>query len=118
MTKPMRIFVSGPYGFDDTLDTEARRGNAVNATVLAVQLLWRGHYPFVPHLYHLAAVTAAEAGLQIHETTFVSAGISFLKQCDAILYYLSSPGADRELEVAEQIGLDVFKDINEVPFVE
>jgi hypothetical protein len=40
--------------------------------------------------------------------------LEWLKKCDAILYYASSPGADRELEFAKENGIAVFFSIKEL----
>lgn len=97
----MRVYVAGPITKGDQfLNVRA----AIDA---ADTLLKAGHAPFVPHinvLWHM-----------VHEhdyETWMAWDDAFLQVCDALLRIPGdSPGADREVERARELGIPVFFDV-------
>lgn len=93
-----RIYVAGPYSRGDSVANVRR---AINVGSL---LLSRGFAPFVPHLtmfWHLCEPQDYE--------TWLAYDFEWVKACDGLLRLDGpSPGADREVELAMQLGIPVF----------
>ena len=94
-----RIYVAGPYTKGDV---------AVNVRVAieaADQLADAGHYPFVPHLthfWHLVSPRPYEFWCDLDN--------QFLPFCHAVLRIPGeSAGADKEVALAESLGIPVFR---------
>jgi hypothetical protein len=108
----LRIYVAGPY----TAETpEAVLDNVHMAIDAGLILIDRGHTPFLPHLTHWVekrAIRTRGGGLPYE--FWLDYDAIWLAQCDALLYLSPSPGADRELAVAEALGLRVFWGLDEV----
>lgn len=96
-----KIYVAGPYTKGDV---------AVNVrnAILAAHILYNaGFYPFVPHLthfWHMVCPRPYEDWLDLDN--------AFLPHCDALLRLPGeSSGADKEVALAEKLGMPVFHDI-------
>jgi hypothetical protein len=90
--------------------------NTDRAIEMANALIEKGHYVFVPHLSHYIHIHRsckrdyAEWWYEEDET--------FLRYwANAFFYLSSSPGADRELELAKKLGLKIFYRLEDVPCV-
>jgi len=95
------VYVAGPY-------TKPDPGlNTHQSILVATQLLDAGFAPFLPHLslfWHCCTPRPYETWLQYD---FV-----WVAKCDAVLRIPGdSPGADREVELANSLGIPVFFDI-------
>lgn len=109
----MIVFVSGPYS---ATTHEERVANVNRACQAALGVLARGHWPFVPHLSHFFDEYVADThGFRLEADTYYDWDLALLERCDGLLYLAPSPGADRELEMARELGLPVYLSINEVP---
>lgn len=100
----MRIYLAGPI----SSDPERHHENAVN---VANEIIDLGHNPYVPNL-----VLAMERKKPRDYETWMALDEDWLRQCDA-LYRIpgESPGADREMKVAQKLGLIIFRDITDIP---
>lgn len=97
------IYVAGPIS--------SRPGvNTANALEVATELLDAGLFPFCPHLtfyWHAFHPHQYEAWMQFD--------FAWIRRCDALLRISgASPGADREVVLAQSIGLPVFHTVSEV----
>lgn len=110
--KGLRIFISGPYSAENE---QQRAENAVQAVDCGIELIRKGHFPFVPHLMHWLDKRAVELGVEFSWQDFMHYDGHWLKQCDAILYLGSSKGADIEFAAARDLGLEVYYSTEEVP---
>lgn len=95
------VFVSGPYTAPDpVLNVRA----AIHAAAL---LLDAGLIPYVPHtthLWHLVDPRPYE--------DYLTMDLAWVRKCDAVLRLPGhSPGADREVALAEELGLPVFHNV-------
>jgi len=103
----MKIYVAGPYTKGDVaINVRA----AIYAADYVTSVL--GHVAFCPHLTHFWHV------IQPHEDInfWYTYDIEWLKVCDAILRLKGeSVGADREVEIAQELGLQVFWSIFDIP---
>ena len=103
MRKP-RIYIAGPYTQGDT------EANVKAAIGWAQKISEMGGNPYIPHLTHY---WNAE-----HEHSYdfwMEYDESWLLTCDAIFRFPGySPGADKEMQVAEELGLYIYSDLKEL----
>ena len=111
----MKIYIAAPLSAPTFGKMEMNADTAIEAGIL---LMLAGHTPFIPHLmiyvdkyYHDCEMD--RTGTLDYED-YMKYDLEWLRMCDAILYLSSSPGADRELMIAQKIGLKVFKSVTEV----
>lgn len=94
------IYIAGPIGADD----EGREGRIRTAYGVADDLRRGGLYPFIPHTFN-------EYG-RIHSHTYecwMKYDALWLTKCDALFRVIGpSPGADREVEMARNLGMPIF----------
>lgn len=116
--KPLRIYIAGPYcPHNVSLHDAARvtQHNVDKAIEIANALIKKGHYPFVPHLSHYIHIHYSSTG-DFQEEWYYKYDISFLKHwANAFFYLFPSPGADKELKIAKELGLKIFYNLMEVP---
>lgn len=106
---PLRIYVAGPYSAPTISGIHE---NVLAANRIGKLLALKGHYVFVPH----TMTYGWEEALSYEQVLDID--LSILRKWATAVYYLgSSPGADRELEEAHRLGLTVFRDLAEVPFI-
>lgn len=112
-----RIYTAGPYTPKDCTLHDASRVTSQNvdrAIEAANALMEKGHYVFVPHLTHY---------IHIHPSCkrdygdwYYELDMTFLTHwATAFFHIASSPGVDEELRVAEELGLKIFRSLEEVP---
>lgn len=92
-----RVYIAGPYTGGDVAQNVAR------AMDVADELLSAGFAPFCPHLSHF---------LHLHHPheyeTWMDLDMAWLAACDVVLRLPGvSPGADREVAEAHEIGIPV-----------
>lgn len=108
----MKIYIAGPYSAKTKKQVVANVEAAMRA---GAQLLRMGHTPFIPHLTHYFHVFTTAEGEPFDYEMYMSWDEEWLKACDALLYLRSSPGADRELQIALVRGIMTFHEINDIP---
>lgn len=100
----MIVFVSGPL----TARTYAAHlQNIRRAEEAAVALIQAGHTPVVPHHHYYTDWRARGAGISIGYERWLAMDLEILGRCDAICTLGCSPGADRELARARELGMPV-----------
>ena len=108
----MTIYVAGPY----TGSTEGEVWEHVTSAIDAgIAIYTRGHYPYVPHLTHFVEERSRQVGAGLRWEDYLHWDHAWLGHCDALLYLGSSRGADLELSWAEELGLEIFRSIDEIP---
>lgn len=88
--------------------------NTLNAISVGLGLIEKGHFPFIPHLTHFIHM---HSEIALSKTFYRSYDMIWLKFCDALYFIAPSEGANRELRIAEQSGLRIFRRMREVPTV-
>jgi hypothetical protein len=81
-----------------------------NAVKAGSQLILAGLFPFIPHLFGLIpdGEPVGYEGMMIYD-------LAWLERCDALLRIPGySPGADREVARARELGLPIFFTTSEV----
>ena len=113
---PLRIYVAGPY----TASSESEILNNVDRAIDAALALYKkGHFPYVPHLTHFIDERARRSGVEMAWEDYVFRWDSaWLELCDALLFLADSPGARKELELAQRLGKRIFYSPDEVDPVE
>jgi hypothetical protein len=96
----MFIYVAGPYTKGDVAV------NVKNAISVGNNLRALGHVPFIPHLTHFWHMLIPHYDVNY----WYRYDLEWLKKCDAVFRLPGdSVGADREVEVAKELGLPVFE---------
>lgn len=108
----MVIYIAGKYSGADWAETDA---NVQRAMEVGLAVLQKGHTPFVPHLSHFLDMKARSKGISISYEEWMTHCFNWLDGCDALLYLESSPGADRELGRAREIGMEVYERVDDIP---
>lgn len=103
----MFIYIGGPY---TTRPNRTTAENVKDADTAGRLVLKKGHIPFIPHTM---MANWEEEGIEREEVRKVCH--RWLERCDGFLYIGPSPGADEERQQAEQLGLEIFENIDKVP---
>ncbi len=106
-TKPLLIFIAGPY---NSPEASVREENVKCIQQIAKVLISKGHFVLECH-----SLEHALRGTELKHAEFLRQTLNWLKRCDAIFFAAPSPGANMELRKAEELGLPVFKNLEEVP---
>lgn len=108
----MKIYIAGPYTAKNESEMENNSNKAIDA---GIEVYKKGHIPFIPHLTHWVDRRCKANNILFEYEDYMRWDIQWLKACDAIIYLGSSKGADQELKIAEDLGKQVFRSLNEVP---
>lgn len=113
-TRPLLIYVAGPY----TADTwEAVHANVKQACEAGRLLMHLGHHPVVPHSIYMGWDLADPKLTYEH---FLKADLDLLSRCDALVMlpgWEDSPGSCGEYTEALYRGLRIYLSLVEVPLV-
>jgi len=111
----MRIYVAGPYTAPDPSSVER---NVLKAIDAGIELVSKGHAPYIPHLTHYVDLRSKEKNVGLKWEDYIRWDIHWLELCDALLYLGESRGARIELEHAKKKGIKIFYDSKEIPVSE
>jgi len=116
----MRIYIAGPYTPNSNNKHHCIQEAAHNvdrAVRIGIELIEKGHYPFVPHLSHYLHVNPACKG-DLGQAFYYEYDNSFLIYwAEALFFIAPSKGANAELELAKKLGLKIFYSLDDVPEV-
>jgi hypothetical protein len=112
MSKPLRIYIAGPYTAPDKNGHEVNTQRAIDAGIV---VFLKGHYPYIPHLTHFVDMRAKRTGVNLEWADYIRWDTPWLDLCDAFLYLGSSKGADLELERARKLGKRIFLSMHSCP---
>lgn len=107
-----RIYVSGPISgkTQGQIDFNYKRGQSIGR-----MLEKRGHFVFTPHNHVVRTEGQLNVSPEVYES-LMEFDLSVIKYWATALYFItSSPGADRERKLAEELGLKIFLDLPDVP---
>jgi hypothetical protein len=105
----VRVFVSGPFSGPNT------RENIDRAALAMVELIHAGHQAFCPHLADYADEVGRIYGMPVEYERWIEWCIAWVDACDAVLVLAPSPGSDREVARARELGLPVYTSVADVP---
>lgn len=108
----LRVYIAGPYSADTA---EEREQNVERAIDVGLQLIRKGHAPFIPHLTHYVDLRAIHLGESLTWHDYIAWDLSWLEVCDALLFLGSSPGAELERDRAKALGKLIFRSVDEIP---
>ena len=110
----MRIYVAGPYNprGADTHDAARIANHNVQAAIkIAIELIKKGHNPYVPHLTHYLHI---ESDVAFPGEKWYEMDNEWLDYCDALFYIAPSVGADLELKRVKSQGKPAYFSLEEV----
>ena len=113
-TRPMHIYVSGPYSAPGEPPSKRQRQierNIETADEIAVRIAQKGHLPFVPH----TMMRGWEDGNKVERSRALDICKRWVEKCDALFYISKSPGAEEERQIAVSLGLPVYRHIGDIP---
>jgi hypothetical protein len=106
----VRVYIAGPY----TADTDdSVLENVKRAMAAGLDLLMLEHAPVIPHLSHYFDAWARSKGVEVGYETYLAWDFRLLDGCEALLLLGSSPGADREVAYARDLGIPVYHAIED-----
>jgi hypothetical protein len=115
----MVILVAGPYRSGTGDDSDKMRDNLARLEAAALPLFRAGHIPLIGEWLALPLMQAAgskEVGDAIYEEIAYPVAHRLLPRCDAVLRMPGeSKGADLDVRIARERGLDVYFRIEDVP---
>lgn len=102
-TRRTRVYVAGPYSSDPTANT--------NRAIAVGDMLWQeGYAPLIPHLTHFWHAMHPHPYVE-----WLEYDNQFLPCCDVVLRIPGeSSGADKEVDLATSLGMEVFHSIEEL----
>jgi len=115
----MRIYIAGPYtpkSKDPHKAVKEAHSNVDRAIRVAIKLIEKGHYPFIPHLTHYIHVhpECKDLGSKF----YYQYNLSFLQYwAEALFFIAPSKGANMEKDLAEKLGLPIYYRLDQVPDV-
>jgi len=104
----MRIFIAGPYG--DQNPKEVIAENVRKADEAARELVSMGLTPYCPHTMSWGW----EDDERLDPREYYRMDKDWMSVCHALLFLAPSPGANRERQMAYELGLRVFNSIEEI----
>ena len=110
-SKFMHIYVAGPYSGASASEVER---NVRTAIAAGVEIIRRGHYPYIPHLTHYVDLVK-DTVLRLEWEDHLDWGLAWLDRADALLYLAPSRGANIELEYATKKNKRVFRSLEDIP---
>lgn len=111
----MLVYIAGPLSAETE---EGQWDNVQAACWVGRDIMQRGHWPVIPHLNMTYALWHEnKLGEKPDYETFMAWDAEILRRCDGLLYLAPSPGADRELAMAEALKLPVYRAVEELPTV-
>lgn len=114
----MKIYVAGPYSPHSANPARELAVNIDRALFIGAELMIRGHDPFVPHVLGFALEQRVSSkGAEFDYERWMQWCMAWLKGSHGIYLIESSNGADRELVQAKRDGLQIFRNLEEVPWI-
>lgn len=107
----MKIYIAGPLSADTPELMEFNMETAVGA---GIALMHKGHTPFIPHLSLYIDRLAVRLGTPLAYEDYMRIDFEWLRECDALLFLRSSPGADREYMLAVEYGKRIFRSVADI----
>ena len=113
---PLFIYVSGPYSAQLKGQDEEQqiKKNIQTANAFALEIVAKGHYPFVPH----TMMQHWEDHLQLSREQVLNICLAWVSKCDALFFINTSKGAELEKELAENLNLKVYYRLEDIPVAE
>jgi len=111
----MRIYIAGSYTAPDLQSIEQNVNRAIDA---GIELVEKGHTPYIPHLTHYVDLRGKETKKPLKWEDYIQWDLHWLELCDGLLFLGESRGVRIELEHAKKKGIKIFYDLKEIPLSE
>jgi hypothetical protein len=119
--KPLLVLIAGPYMSGTQGEPAKIAANRARLESFALPIYERGHIPMVGEWLALPIIQAAGGrtpGDAAFEKYQYPVAHRLLARCDALLRIAGeSRGADLDVARARELGLPVFRDVNELPYL-
>ncbi|WP_133650476.1 DUF4406 domain-containing protein [Paraburkholderia flava] len=113
------VLIAGPYRSGTDGDTTRIAANLHRLEAAALDVYRRGHLPMIGEWVALplsAAAGSTHPGDAISETFLYPVAHRLIRRCDAVLRIAgASRGADADERIARELGLPVYRSIEELP---
>jgi GDP-mannose pyrophosphatase NudK len=117
--KRMMILIAGPYRSGTNDDPAAIRKNVEEMESYALPIFRAGHVPILGEWLALPLVALAGSrsiGDRTFNEIFHPIAVRLLEKCDAVLRIGgSSAGADEMVRAGRDLGLKIYKSLEEIP---
>lgn len=117
--RPQHILIAGPYRSGTGDDPDLIHRNIELMNDIALQVYEAGHLPVLGEWYALPLIEKAgskQIGDDIFNRIFHPSSVRLLKHCDAVLRIGGlSQGADEMVNVAQQMGKIIYRDLRDIP---
>lgn len=116
MTKPLLILIAGPYRSGTNGNPDLIAQNLARLEEASGPIFRLGHVPMIGEWVALPILrTLDEADAGDGDVMYETAH-RLLQHCDAVLRLPGeSSGADKDVEIAQQRGLPVYRSLEEIP---
>lgn len=115
------ILIAGPYRSGTNGDPVLIKRNLERLEAAALAVYERGHMPMIGEWAALPLASQAgsmEVGDAISERFMYPVAARMLSHCDGVLRIAgASHGADGDVRIAGELGLEVYYDVNDIPSV-
>lgn len=116
---PMMILIAGPYHSGTNDEPEKMHANVKLMESFALPIFRKGHIPLVGEWFALPLVELAgskEVGDDAFNEIFHPIAERLLTKCDAVLRVGgASSGADMMVRIANERGLNVYHNVDDIP---
>ena len=117
--RPQLILIAGPYRSGTNGNAALIAGNLQRLEEAALQVYRLGHMPMIGEWVALPLAAAAGSkavGDPISETFLYPVADRLIRQCRAV-YRIegASQGADADVRLAEELGLPVYRSLEDIP---
>jgi len=120
-TQPMMILIAGPYRSGTGDDPDKMAENLRRLEEAAWPIFQAGHIPMIGEWVALPIWQTAggkEIGDALYDEILHPTAGRLIARCDAILRLKGeSKGADNDVKLANERGIPVYHDVNEIPRV-
>ncbi len=116
MTKPLLILIAGPYRSGTDGDPALISQNLARLEGASGPIFRLGHVPMIGEWVALPVLRTVDPEAAAEGDVMYETARRLLQHCDAVLRLPGeSFGADKDVEIAQQLGLPVYRSLDEVP---
>jgi hypothetical protein len=116
MTKPLLILIAGPYRSGTNGDPALIAQNLARLEEASGPIFGLGHVPMIGEWVALPVLRTVDPDAAAEGDIMYETARRLLQHCDAVLRLPGeSSGADKDVEIAQQLGLPVYRSLEEIP---
>lgn len=116
MTKALLILIAGPYRSGTNGDPDLIARNLARLEEASGPIFRRGHVPMIGEWVALPILRTIDPEAATEGDVMYETARRLLQHCDAVLRLPGeSSGADKDVEIALERGLPVYRSLDEVP---